>query len=45
MNWGAVRAIFNHEMARFFRTITQSLASPVISVHGTRDISTTMVPT
>ncbi|WP_299361762.1 ABC transporter permease [uncultured Paracoccus sp.] len=31
MNWGAVRAIFNHEMARFFRTITQSLASPVIS--------------
>lgn len=31
MNWYSVKAIFNHEMARFFRTIWQSLASPVIS--------------
>lgn len=31
MNWRSVRAIFRHEMARFFRTLTQSIASPVIS--------------
>lgn len=31
MNWLAVRAIFSFEMARFFRTIWQSLASPVLS--------------
>ncbi len=31
MNWPSVKAIFGHEMARFFRTIWQSLASPVIS--------------
>lgn len=31
MNWLAVRAIFSYEMARFFRTIWQSLASPVLS--------------
>ncbi len=31
MNWQAIRAIFGHEMARFFRTIWQSLASPVLS--------------
>lgn len=31
MNWPAVRAIFGHEMKRFFRTLTQSIASPVIS--------------
>ena len=31
MNWPSVRAIFGHEMARFFRTIWQSLASPVLS--------------
>ena len=31
MNWHSVRAIFGHEMARFFRTIWQSLASPVLS--------------
>ena len=31
MNWRSVRAIFGHEMARFFRTIWQSLASPVLS--------------
>ncbi|WP_134724742.1 ABC transporter permease [Paracoccus luteus] len=31
MNWPSVRAIFHHEMSRFFRTIWQSLASPVIS--------------
>ncbi len=31
MNWLAVRAIFAFEMARFFRTIWQSLASPVLS--------------
>src|SRR6478736_1312423 len=27
----AIRAIYNFELARFFRTIVQSLASPVIS--------------
>lgn len=31
MNWHAVRTIYNHEMARFFRTLWESLASPVIS--------------
>lgn len=31
MNWPAVKAIYGHEMARFFRTIWQSLASPVLS--------------
>lgn len=31
MNWPAIRAIFGHEMSRFFRTLTQSIASPVIS--------------
>lgn len=31
MNWASVRAIYRHEMARFFRTIWQSLASPVLS--------------
>ena len=31
MNWHAIRAIYHFEMARTFRTITQSIASPVIS--------------
>jgi ABC-2 type transport system permease protein len=31
MNWRAVLAIFNYEMKRFFRTLFQSLISPVIS--------------
>lgn len=31
INWPGVRAIFHHEMTRFFRTITQSLLSPVVS--------------
>jgi ABC-2 type transport system permease protein len=31
MNWHAVRAIYTFEMARTFRTITQSIASPVLS--------------
>jgi ABC-2 type transport system permease protein len=31
MNFNAVRAIYTFEMARFFRTLTQSLVSPVIS--------------
>ncbi|MGP9806073.1 MULTISPECIES: ABC transporter permease [unclassified Paracoccus (in: a-proteobacteria)] len=31
MNWRGVGAIFHHEMMRFFRTIWQSLASPVLS--------------
>ena len=31
MNWRAVSAIFNYEMARFFRTLGQSLVSPVLS--------------
>ena len=31
MNWQAVRAIYRREMARTFRTIFQSLFSPVIS--------------
>mgnify|MGYP003647296996 FL=1 len=31
MNWTAVYAIFSFEMARFFRTIAQSIISPVLS--------------
>ena len=31
MNWSAVRAIYLYEMSRFFRTIAQSLISPVLS--------------
>ncbi|MAZ66146.1 MAG: sugar ABC transporter permease [Kangiellaceae bacterium] len=31
MNWYAIKAIYLFEMARTFRTLTQSLASPVIS--------------
>lgn len=30
-NWHGTRAIYHHEMTRFFRTIWQSLASPVVS--------------
>ena len=31
MNWYAVKAIYSFEMGRFFRTLTQSFISPVIS--------------
>jgi len=31
MNWTAVKSIYRFEMARFFRTIMQSMLSPVIS--------------
>lgn len=31
INWHGARTIFNHEMMRFFRTIWQSMASPVVS--------------
>jgi ABC-2 type transport system permease protein len=31
MNWQGVQAIYRFEMARTFRTLTQSIASPVIS--------------
>jgi len=31
MNWQAVRAIYVYEMARTFRTLMQSIVSPVIS--------------
>ena len=31
MNWHAIRAIYRFEMARTFRTLMQSIASPVIS--------------
>lgn len=31
MNWAAIQAIYSFEMTRFFRTILQSLISPVIS--------------
>ncbi|MCB2136460.1 MAG: ABC transporter permease [Rhodobacteraceae bacterium] len=31
MNWQAIRTIFSHEMARFWRTPWESLASPVVS--------------
>lgn len=30
-NWYAVRAIYRFEMSRWFRTLTQSIASPIIS--------------
>ena len=31
MNWTAVKSIYVFEMARFFRTLTQSFISPVLS--------------
>lgn len=31
MNWRSAQAVFGHEMSRFFRTVFQSLASPVLS--------------
>ncbi len=31
MNWNGVKAIYRFEMARTFRTITQSIAAPVLS--------------
>jgi len=31
MNWYAIKAIYRFEMARTFRTLTQSIASPVLS--------------
>lgn len=31
MNWTAIRAIYRFEMARTFRTLTQSILSPVLS--------------
>ncbi|SIO13377.1 ABC transporter permease [Vannielia litorea] len=31
MNWLAIGAIYRFEMARFFRTVTQSIISPVLS--------------
>ena len=31
MNWTAISSIYGFEMARFFRTMTQSLVSPVLS--------------
>ena len=31
MSWRSIRTIYLHEMSRFFRTIWQSLASPVLS--------------
>ena len=31
MNWRAIAAIYRFEMARFFRTVTQSIVSPVLS--------------
>ncbi|MEL7164815.1 MAG: ABC transporter permease [Pseudomonadota bacterium] len=31
MNWAAIKAIYVFEMSRFFRTIAQSLISPVLS--------------
>ena len=31
MNWHAIRAIYRFEMARTFRTLTQSITSPVLS--------------
>ena len=33
MNLHAIRAIYRFEMARTFRTITQSIASPVLSLY------------
>ncbi|QDC11167.1 ABC transporter permease [Oceanicola sp. D3] len=31
MNWRAIAAIYRFEMTRFFRTVTQSIVSPVLS--------------
>ena len=31
VNWPGVWAIFHHEMTRFFRTVMQSMLSPVVS--------------
>ena len=31
MNWHAVRTIYAFEMARWWRTVLQSIVSPVIS--------------
>ncbi len=31
MNWQAIRAIYVYEMSRTFRTLMQSIVSPVIS--------------
>ena len=31
MNWHAIQAIYRFEMARTWRTITQSIISPVLS--------------
>lgn len=31
MNWQSARTMFEHEMSRFFRTLLQSIASPVLS--------------
>lgn len=31
VNWRGIRVIFRHEMTRFFRTVMQSLLSPVLS--------------
>jgi len=31
MNWHGVRTIYAHEMARFWRTLWESLASPALS--------------
>ena len=31
MNWAAIVAIYRFEMSRFWRTLTQSLISPIIS--------------
>ena len=31
MNWTAIASIYRFEMARFFRTLTQSFVSPVLS--------------
>lgn len=31
MNFTAVASIYSFEMARFFRTVTQSIVSPVLS--------------
>ena len=31
MNWPAIASIYRHEMTRFFRTLSQSILSPVLS--------------
>ena len=31
MNWHGIRAIYRFEMARTFRTLTQSIVAPVLS--------------